>query len=107
VVLGLLLSFLAGIWYPASLMPQWLRLLANVFPPTWVFNTVRNIIVFDSGLEEIGASLTEILVALTVILLLDIIVYKYRLRNTLKKHKSTLIDGHYILFRLTPEFVIT
>jgi len=81
VVLGLLLSFLAGIWYPTSLMPQWLRLLANVFPPTWVFDTVRNIIVFDSGLEEIGASLTEILVALAVILLLDIIVYKYRLRK--------------------------
>jgi len=32
-------------------------------------------------LEEIGASLTEILVALAVILLLDIIVYKYRLRK--------------------------
>lgn len=85
VVLGLLLSFLAGIWYPASLMPQWLRLLASIFPPTWVFDTVRNIIVFDSGLEEIGANLTEILVALAIILLFDTIIYKHRLRKYLEE----------------------
>jgi len=85
IVLGLLLSFLAGIWYPSSYMPQWVQLLASIFPPTWVFNTVRKIIVFNSGLEEIGASLTEILVALAVILLLDTIVYKYRLRKYLEE----------------------
>lgn len=84
-ILGLLLTFLAGIWFPASLMPKWVQMLANAFPLTWVFNAVRNIVVFNLGGEEIGGSLAEIFAALAVILLLDIVIYKYKLRKYIEE----------------------
>ncbi|ADM27616.1 ABC-2 type transporter [Ignisphaera aggregans DSM 17230] len=85
IVLGLLLSFLAGIWYPKMMMPKWLQILADIFPPTWVFDTVRNIVVFNLGTEEVYVSFAKILIALAIILLLDIIIYRYRLRRYIEE----------------------
>jgi len=84
-VLGLILSFLAGIWYPKSYMPSWLQTLADVFPPTWILNVVRNILVFGAGFEEVGSDIAKILIALFAVLLLDVAVYRYGLRKYLEE----------------------
>jgi len=84
-VLGLLLSFLAGIWYPKSYTPSWLQTLADVFPPTWILDTVRNIMVFGAGFEEVGADIAKVLIALFAVLLLDVAVYRYRLRKYIEE----------------------
>lgn len=36
-----LVSFLMGIFFPITVMPLWVRLIAFMFPPTWMTNGVR------------------------------------------------------------------
>ena len=37
-----LVSFLMGIFFPVTVLPPFLRLVAQLFPPTWVVNGVRS-----------------------------------------------------------------
>jgi len=47
ITLGLLLSFITGIWFPKWMLSQELRALADVFPVTWAVDLVRGIAVFN------------------------------------------------------------
>ncbi len=81
VALGLFLAFTAGIWFPRSWMPQWMQLLAEYFPVTWTLDTLRNIMVYSIGLTELIPDLLKIAIALIVIIILDIIIYRARLKK--------------------------
>jgi ABC-2 type transport system permease protein len=35
-------SFLMGVFFPVAIMPVWLRVVALLFPPTWMTNGVRS-----------------------------------------------------------------
>jgi ABC-2 type transport system permease protein len=83
IALGLLLAFTAGIWFPKSWMPRWAQLLADYSPVTWVMDALRNIMVYNMGFNEIVGALVKIAIASLVILLLDIAVYRARLRKYL------------------------
>ncbi len=37
-----LVSFLMGIFFPVAVLPPFLRLIAQLFPPTWIINGVRS-----------------------------------------------------------------
>lgn len=41
-------GFTAGIWFPAEWMPELLRILAQIFPPTWVIDAVRAVMVYNA-----------------------------------------------------------
>jgi ABC-2 type transport system permease protein len=79
--LGLFLAFTAGIWFPKEWMPQWMQVLAEYFPVTWVMDTLRNVMVYNMSLSDIGIDLIKIAVASLVILVLDVAVYKAKLRK--------------------------
>ena len=83
--LGLMLSFTAGIWFPATMMPSWLQILSRVFPPTWIFDTMRAIMVFDRGLDEVAPTLINVVLATVAVMLADIAVYKLRLKKYIEE----------------------
>lgn len=81
VILGLIFSFTAGVWLPRDMMPDPIRLLAEYFPPTWVFDAIRKIMVFDTPLSDLIVDLGKIAIALALILLTDAIMYTVRLQK--------------------------
>lgn len=83
--LGLLFSFTAGVWFPKTWLPQWLRVLSEVFPPTWVFDTARSILVFNYEFSEIWFNLVKIAIAVVVILAIDMLIYKHSLRKYIEQ----------------------
>jgi len=45
------LSALGGLWWPLSLVPAWLRILGQLFFPTWAMYGMTDLILRDRGLE--------------------------------------------------------
>ncbi len=81
VILGLMLAFLAGIWFPREWMPPALQMLAETFPITWAIDTIRSVIVYEAGLGEIWLNVVKVFVATTIIYIIDYIIYKAFLRK--------------------------
>ncbi|MEL9940663.1 MAG: ABC transporter permease [Ignisphaera sp.] len=83
--LGLMFSFTAGIWFPASMMPSWLQILSKVFSPTWIFDAMRAIMVFNRGLDEVAPTLINVALSTVAVILADIAVYKLRLKKYIEE----------------------
>ena len=63
-------------------MPQALQVLADVFPVTWSLDAARDILVYGKPLAEDMRLILGSVIALIVIYIADIAVYKKLLRNT-------------------------
>jgi ABC-2 type transport system permease protein len=44
-----LISPLAGVFYPLSTLPAWMRVLARLLPPSYVFESMRGIVLKRAG----------------------------------------------------------
>ncbi len=80
--LGLILSFIAGIWLPTTMLPSWLRLLASIFPVTWSINTVRDILVYGKPwsmiyMETLGSIAATIAVFIVAWFIFKMLLRKY------------------------------
>ncbi|MEM2612378.1 MAG: ABC transporter permease [Thermoproteota archaeon] len=75
-VLGLLLSFTTGVWFPIEWMPQPIRVLAIIFPPAWSIEASRRILVFETVMETL--ILDAIKIFSSTILLLTVALISYR-----------------------------
>ena len=84
-ILGLMLSFTAGIWFPKTWMPIWLRILADIFPVTWAMDIVRDIMVYEAGIIRVAPGLLRVLIATAVIYMIGVISY----RKTLRRYAET------------------
>lgn len=84
VILGLLASFTTGVWFPKTWMPEPIRFIADCSPFTWVIDTIRGILIFEETFADISATLIKIAMAIIAIMLLDVLVYKYKLRKVLE-----------------------
>ncbi len=80
-MLGLLLSFTAGIWFPKTWMPKPLQVLADVFPATWGLDAIRSIMVYNAELGEVALLVIKTLLAAIIIMALGILAYKKTLRR--------------------------
>jgi len=79
--LGLLLSFTAGIWFPKEWMPGALRMLADVFPPTWSLDAIRDIVVYRAGIGDVALLTVESLAATLIFFLLGVEAYRRVIRR--------------------------
>ncbi len=79
--LGLLLAFTAGVWFPRSMLPEPLRLLADYFPVTWSLDVVREVLVYGKPLETVYWQVTGSLVALIAVYTVGALVYKRLIRR--------------------------
>ena len=76
------LMFLTGIWMPKWMLPGPLQALADWFPITIAVDAVRNVMVFNGGLEAIAPVLPSLVVFAIVIYGLGALAYKYVLRRS-------------------------
>ncbi len=51
-----LISPLAGVFYPLSTLPAWMRLLSRLLPPAYVFENMRSIVLKRPG-SPVGAAM--------------------------------------------------
>jgi ABC-2 type transport system permease protein len=49
----LTLAALGGLWWPISLVPEWLRMLGQLFFPTWTMYGMSDLILRDRGFEAV------------------------------------------------------
>lgn len=76
VILGLLLSFTTGIWFPIEWMPQPIRILSTIFPPAWSMENSRRILVFEPHYETLLIETVKILISTIILLTTAITIYK-------------------------------
>jgi len=81
VVLGLMLAFIAGIWFPREMLPAWMRVLADIFPATWAIDGMRSALVYGATAAELMPTFLKVLAAATISYLIGIIAYKKTLRR--------------------------
>ena len=81
VVLGLMLAFIAGIWFPKSWLPAWMRILADIFPATWAIDGMRSALVYGATAAEVMPTFLKVLAAAIMSYLIGVFAYKKTLRR--------------------------
>ena len=81
VVLGLMLAFMAGIWFPKSWLPNWMRFLADIFPATWAIDGIRSALVYGATAAEVMPTFLKVLAAAIISYLIGVFAYKKTLRK--------------------------
>lgn len=65
-------------------MPEPVRVLADYSPFTMVVDAIRGILVYEMGFEDLLNPLAGIAIAVVAITLIDVFVYKHKLRRVLE-----------------------
>jgi len=81
VVLGLMLAFIAGIWFPREMLPAWMRVLADIFPATWAIDGMRSALVYGATVAELMPTFLKVLAAAIISYLIGVFAYKKTLRK--------------------------
>ncbi|RLI41093.1 hypothetical protein DRO64_08030 [Candidatus Bathyarchaeota archaeon] len=81
VVLGLMLAFIGGIWFPKSWLPTWMRFLADIFPATWAIDGMRSALVYGATAAELMPTFLKVLAAAIISYLIGVFAYKKTLRK--------------------------
>jgi ABC-2 type transport system permease protein len=55
------LAALGGCWWPAELMPGWMRTLSHALPTAWAMDGFHALITFGHGLEAVLVPTTVLL----------------------------------------------
>gem|GEM_PF-366529 len=74
--LGLLLSFIAGIWLPKFMLPQPLRAFADSFPVTWAVDAVRAVVVYGEDIAGVAVLQVKALAATVALVALGVVAYR-------------------------------
>ena len=61
VVFTLLMSAMGGCWWPAEVMPQWLRTVALAFPTSWAMGGLHEVISWGGGLADVAPHILVLL----------------------------------------------
>src|SRR5262245_13938837 len=73
------LAALGGLWWPISLVPEWLRALGQCFFPTWAMYGMTDLILRDRGFAAIGMPVA--VMAAQGLLMLAIAIPVFRARH--------------------------
>jgi ABC-type multidrug transport system permease subunit len=60
-ILAMVLAALGGCWWPAELMPGWMRTLSHALPTAWAMDGFHALITFGHGLEAVLVPTTVLL----------------------------------------------
>ena len=80
-ILGLTLSFIAGVWLPKWMLAAPLRALAEVFPVTWTLDAVRSLLVYEATVEDVALDVAKSMAATVAIMALAALSYKLLVRR--------------------------
>lgn len=80
-----LLSIVSGIFYPISILPQWLQYISKIFPTTYIFECLRKVILNEAAATQVVYNFTLSFVLsfafLSLNFLLFLKIYKYNLKT--------------------------
>jgi len=79
------LMFLAGVWFPEYMLPEWLRPLAHFFPLTQIIDAIRGMLVFKRTLAEVAAPTAMAVAATVVVFAVGIAVYKKKMKEAVER----------------------
>jgi ABC-2 type transport system permease protein len=82
-VTGLAL-FLGGVYYPLSVLPEWLQKVAMLLPITPAIEGLRAVLLGGHGLRDIGRELTALVLFTVVMLPLGATVFRWGLRRAMR-----------------------
>ncbi len=85
VMLGLILAFIAGVWFPSSWMPGPLRALAHYFPVTVSLDAIRKIVVYSSGMRELLYPTLYSTFSSIILFVIGVFSYKKTLRKYIER----------------------
>jgi len=52
-IVSMVLAALGGCWWPAEVMPEWIRSIAVLLPTTWAMDGFHALISFDRGFDGV------------------------------------------------------
>lgn len=81
VAVGLILSFIAGIWFPRWMLPEPLIIVADNFPPTWGLDSIRELLIYNSPISEVSIPIIKLALASILVYLIGIIIYNRIIRK--------------------------
>jgi ABC-2 type transport system permease protein len=81
VSIGLILAFTTGIWFPRSWLPGWLRIVADASPFTWCIDSIRDIMVYGRGWEDVWLHVIGSIIVSVAILIASWYILKHLLRK--------------------------
>lgn len=84
VTLGLILAFLTGIWFPIWMLPDWLQILAKIFPGTWGIDFIRDVMIYSKPLAEIYMKIIDLSIATLIVYLIGIYIYNTLIKRYLE-----------------------
>lgn len=93
--------FLSGATFPISIMPIWLRTIAQFLPATYLYQGVQSIVIGGESLASNGTAIAALLLAMAVSLFVGIKLFRWE-----KEEKIAGKAKLWILAVLAPFFVL-
>lgn len=79
-----LLSPFAGVFYPLSTLPAWMRAVGHVLPPSYVFEAMRTVVAGGAPMAwQLGAGIAIACADVLIACWLFVLVYRYAVRSGL------------------------
>ncbi len=86
-----LVSIISGVFYPISVLPKWLQYLSKIFPTTYVFECLRNVILGNFSKDYVLYNFNISFLLSVVFLIFNFLVF-------LKIYKDNLKFGAIVRF---------
>lgn len=78
---GGLSGLFGGVYYPISILPDWLQIVSYILPITYSLDGMRNAILNGSSIGEIMGAIVALLIFIAVILPIGIILFHYAIKR--------------------------
>lgn len=79
-VFGTISNLLGGVYYPVSVMPEWMQTLAKLIPVTYALRAMRLALLQGASFSELKGDILALSVFCVVLLPLSLIVFGYAVR---------------------------
>ncbi len=79
-IFGTVANLLGGVYYPVSVMPDWMQMLAKLIPVTYALRAMRLALLQGASFSELRGDILALLIFCVVLLPLSLIVFGYAVR---------------------------
>ncbi len=79
--IGGLSGLFGGVYYPISILPDWLRIFSYILPITYSLHGMRNALLNGSPIGEIMEDIVALLIFIAIILPVGIISFRYAIKR--------------------------
>ncbi|MFA6002301.1 MAG: ABC transporter permease [Thermoleophilia bacterium] len=70
-------TLLGGVYYPITILPEWLQTLSYIFPITYALRAIRMSLLKGAGFSEVGGDLLALVIFSVIMLPISLVVFRY------------------------------